>query len=41
MGITLPRGTGWMSFISNAGQHQELLSAALSRGVLLPQGVEL
>lgn len=27
MGITLPRGTGWMSFIYNAGQHEELLSA--------------
>lgn len=29
MGITLPRGTGWMSFIYNAGQNEELLSAAL------------
>lgn len=29
MGITLPRGTGCMSFIYNAGQHEELLSAAL------------
>lgn len=34
MGITLPRGTGCVSFIYNAGQHQELLSAALSWGVL-------
>lgn len=29
MGITLPCGTGWMSFIYNAGQNEELLSAAL------------
>lgn len=27
MGITLPRGTGWVSFIYNAGQCDELLSA--------------